>query len=101
MQYDFNPGDRVRFRSWDDMKEEFGLDSYERYIDCRFQFVEDMRDLCGKEYTIDWIDADGEVGLESFDEPYTISTDMIEPVNCDQGELPDVSLDDLMGVLDQ
>ena len=101
MLYDFNPGDRVRFRSWDDMEAEYGLDGDEGFINCMFQFVEDMRDLCGKEYTIDWIDADGEVGLESFDEPYTISTDMIEPVNCDQGELPDVSLDDLMGVLDQ
>ena len=101
MQFDFSPGDRVRIRSWEDMEEEYGLASDASHIKCRFQFVKEMRFLCGQEYTINWIDEDGDVGLMDFDEPYTISTDMIEPVYSDHGDLPDISLDDLMGVLGQ
>lgn len=100
MRYDFSPGDRVVFRSWEDMEEEYGLDDHD-CIQCKFDFVPDMRFLCGSEYTISWVDEDGEVRLEDFDHPYTISTDMIEPLYVDQDDLPDVSMDALMGVLDQ
>lgn len=100
MRYDFSPGDRVVFRSWEDMEEEYGLDS-RGCIQCKFNFVSDMRFLCGCEFTISWVDEDGEVGLEDFNYPFAISTAMIEPLSVDQDDLPDVSIDALMGVLDQ
>ena len=52
----FIPGRRVRIKSWESMAEEFGEigGRLRRIIDTpRFQFVEDMRPLCGLYATID------------------------------------------------
>lgn len=38
----FQVGDVVRVRSWDDMKDEFGLDVYGD-INCRFRFTRAMQ----------------------------------------------------------
>lgn len=78
----FNPqiGDLVRFREWEDMKEEFGLDDFGD-IDCKFAFTTEMRDsgLCGKEFIIKDIYYNDEIQGHGF--RYSISKDMIENVN--------------------
>lgn len=46
----FKSGDVVRIRDWDDMVEEFGIEYGE--IKCDARFTEEMRYLCGKEFTV-------------------------------------------------
>lgn len=78
-------GELVRIRDWDDMKDEFGTDGYGNIM-CEDTFTEDMRGYCGYEFvikSIDWTSIGGH-GLE-----YSISLDMIEPV-----EIPDFELKD-------
>lgn len=47
----FHPGDRVVFRDWDDMAEEFGTDG-DSVIRVPLSFTKDMRHLCGREFTV-------------------------------------------------
>ena len=47
----FQVGDVVRVRSWDDMKDEFGLNA-DGNINCRFSFTRAMRKMCGKLYHV-------------------------------------------------
>ena len=79
-------GDKVRIRAWDDMVEEFGLDDDDE-IPCRATFIEDMREYCGREYTVDSVwGVAGDSCLISFAEHdgawgYTWSSDMIQ-ISC-------------------
>jgi hypothetical protein len=59
MKYEFRPGDRVRFRKWDDMAAEFGENSDSGAIDIRPYFTLAMKHLCGTEATITAIDKSG------------------------------------------
>lgn len=54
----FQVGDVVRVRSWDDMKDEFGLDVMGN-INCRFCFTRDMQKMCGKLYHVSKVKQDG------------------------------------------
>lgn len=95
-KYSFKVGDRVRFRSWDDMESEFGVDP----TDCsqsisiqggKITFSKYMRPLCGTYATIESMHVcrDGlvEVKLKNFssDNEATIysvfSSDMLEPAS--------------------
>ena len=82
----FCVGDKVRIREWDDMVAEFGLEE-DNAIPCRAAFVEDMREYCGREYTIDGIyGEESDSYLVTFAEPdaprgYTWSSDMIQ-ISC-------------------
>lgn len=67
-------GDIVRFREWDDMANEFGL-NWSGNIDVRFTFIQEMRGLCGTEHVIKEIDGDR---ILLPDVIYTISKDMLE-----------------------
>lgn len=91
---EFRSGDVVRFKSWETMEKEFGVDDGE--ILCRFRFVPDMKELCGMEAVIANISADGMVDFENdpaneiglYDRVHRYSsyfyhTDMIEPAYCD------------------
>ena len=51
MKMEFQIGDRVRIRQWDDMEAEFGLDDCGD-IPCHLVFTPGMRELCGEEFTI-------------------------------------------------
>lgn len=79
----FKVGDRVRFRTWDDMEKEFGLDD-DGDIKCRCCFSNNMRYLCGTEARIKKLDGK-DVALEDFTStgavgyPWNFSTDMLEP----------------------
>ena len=50
----YNIGDRVRFKTWDDMVDEFGLES-KGHIDVGdgLYFLESMLYLCGREYVVE------------------------------------------------
>lgn len=82
----FCVGDKVRIREWDDMVKEFGLVE-DNEIPCRATFIEDMREYCGREYTIDGIYGKGSdsclVTFAETDAPsgYTWSSDMIQ-ISC-------------------
>ena len=48
---EYKVGDKVKVRTWEDMKKEFGLDCFYN-IKCRCTFLEDMKEYCGKIVTI-------------------------------------------------
>jgi len=73
----YNVGDRVRIREWADMERQFGL-NMNGNINCKFVFVDDMRDLCGKVFVIERIAGDHFYLTPSAG--WQISADMIEPL---------------------
>ena len=79
MSVEFKIGDKVRIRSWEDMAEEFGTRS-DGDIPCNKTFTGEMKYLCGTEFEITGICADGTV-VEGLTDRYIISTDMIEPAS--------------------
>lgn len=90
---DIRVGDRVRFRRWDDMAEEFNFEDEERtWIDCLFTFTDAMRFLCGMTFTVS--EVDDSFGHIFFEEEFPdgrdwrISADMLEP------DLPETELSD-------
>lgn len=61
----FKVGDEVRIRSWDDMRQEFGLASRgEIKTPDDFIFSARMKNFCGYFGVIAYIDTDGEVFFE-------------------------------------
>lgn len=92
-KYSFKVGDRVRFRSWDDMESEFGTEPKTGRINIRgkIYFTKDMRPLCKTYATIESIHVcrDGlvEVKLKNFSfnreaiRNFVFSTDMLEPAS--------------------
>lgn len=50
---EFNVGDLVRIRQWDDMVDQYGGTDSGRWIKTHvYNFINDMRNLCGKEFVI-------------------------------------------------
>lgn len=82
-------GEWVRIRDWDDMANEFGINDVGN-IPCEESFVQDMEKYCGLEFEITktfYHQVDGH-GIG-----YTVSFDMIEPVENDkETELEDGQL---------
>lgn len=78
---DIHIGDTVRIREWGDMASEFGYDRNDTdTIKCRFLFVEEMKDLCGKEFVVTGINGD-RVCLDGYTLWWNISADMLEPAS--------------------
>ena len=83
----FHVGDRVQFKSWDDMVEEYGTynTNYEEGISCKFHFNQRMKYLCGTLATIKKICEDDRVYFTHYSSPvsakendiWSYSTDMI------------------------
>ena len=85
MMREFQIGDHLRVRQWDDMAAEFGVTHLlsEDIIPCKFHFVEDMRKLCGMKFTVSNIDGAklySEEGVEKLRDwnNWSISADMLE-----------------------
>lgn len=90
---DFQVGDIVRVRQWDDMKEEFGGDVGDYEINMPHLFVKGMRRCCGKEFRLLRIDHPflceknghsceaATVRLDGVVGGFTWNTLMIEPVH--------------------
>lgn len=83
---DIQVGDMVRFRQWEDMESEFGLNS-RGSINCPFDFTLDMAYLCGKAYRVlgfedSALETKKLIILEDeYEEElsWSISEDMLEP----------------------
>jgi hypothetical protein len=79
-EYIFKPGDRVVFKTWDEMEKEYGLDE-NGYVICKFKFTDEMEDSIDRDiiYTIEDIKDDGRVYFseEPSEYSYSYSTDMI------------------------
>lgn len=78
--HNFKVGDRVQFKSWEEMEKEFGGEGGS--ILCQFFFTSQMKHLCGTYATIVSI-RDKIVELKDFtargDLKWAYSTDMIKP----------------------
>jgi len=83
-KYEFNVGDRVQFKEWDEMEKEFGLNFWGA-IRCSICFSSDMRHLCGTYATIKKICRDGTVSLSEFstkgDKYWLYHVDMLKPAS--------------------
>ena len=77
-------GDKVKIRSWESMKKEFGTDSRGDIILPNIYFTRGMKEYCGKEVTIEKCFYD-EVKEERYyivdGRPWTFSNEMFEPVS--------------------
>jgi hypothetical protein len=71
----FKIGDKVRIKSWEQMKDDFGLDK-KFNIKCRYIFTNEMRYLCGSRIIIEEVDYNR--GLIQVVDNFNISFDMIE-----------------------
>lgn len=97
MGYIPSVGEKVRIRQWDDMAEQYGFDDVS--ILCGASFMNDMKYLCGKEFTVTAVSKIG--GKNRYGDKYclvsgcttryTISSDMIEPI--DMADSPNVVFD--------
>lgn len=88
----FKVGDKLRIRSWEDMRKEFATEysSEGSRILCLFGFTEYMQILCGKSFTVKeaepTISSNGVwrcaySSVEGIEGHYLISSDMLEYVN--------------------
>lgn len=76
-QREFNVGDVVVIRDWDDMEAEYGLDTTND-IPCRFTFTKDMKYLCGTEHVIRRINDNKRPFFEDdISDGWSISFDML------------------------
>lgn len=81
-------GDKLQIRQWDDMMAEFG--GSPGAIRCKYTFYSHMRYLCGKTFTVRKISSDGTYyfSFENTEEDkWTISADMLEPIQNEQEDL--------------
>ena len=61
---DIHIGDVLRIRSWEDMCMEFDVDEDEEILYDDVWFLEDMRDLCGKIFTVSNAEGNDECGYD-------------------------------------
>ena len=73
----YKVGDKVRVREWDDMAKEFGLD--ENMILCTCFFMDGMKPLCGKVFTVIDERSTGSYGLDGEASGWAFSDDMLYP----------------------
>lgn len=85
----FKIGERVQFKSWEEMEKEFGLDGCGN-IRCKCIFSTHMRHLCGAFATVSLIREEGKIKLCDFsvddsqgDWIWKYSTDMIKKIKRD------------------
>ena len=73
----FKVGDKVRVREWDDMAKEFG--SNEVMIFCTRSFIDCMKPLCGKVFTVIEVRSTDSYGLDGEASGWRFSDDMLYP----------------------
>ena len=86
----FKPGDRVQFKTWEEIEKEFGGNPDKKYIISLFAFNRPMAHLCGTFATIERINGK-RIYLKEFtakgDIGWAYYTDMLKPANTDKYEL--------------
>ncbi len=86
----FSVGDKVLFKTWDELRDEFGI-SEEGYIPCYLSFNPEMDEIIDREtvYTIESIDDLDCIHLEDFEEKeYMISEDMLKSATEGSNNVP-------------
>lgn len=82
-------GDRVQFKSWDEMVEEYGIRHGGHTIPCLYSFTDEMKHLCCTYARVTSIKKDpigrtglilGNFSVEYGDTNFTYSTDMVKKV---------------------
>lgn len=73
----YKVGDKVRVREWDDMAKEFGSDK--RKIFCTCSFIDCMKPICGKVFTVIVERSTGSYGLDGEASGWSFSDDMLYP----------------------
>lgn len=73
----YKVGDKVRVREWDDMLKEFGGNDHE--ISCTYSFVDCMKQLCGKVFTVIETNGTCSYGLDGEASGWAFSDDMLYP----------------------
>lgn len=102
----FSAGDRVLIRQWEDMEREFGVNT-DGNIDCCFTFTNDMRRLCGREFTIRKVESNGRIYFQNdaidLIRNFSISADMLEFLSIEskvsEDSLPEVSQEAFSAIL--
>lgn len=86
MGREYNIGDKLQIRSWEDMEKEFGA-TYDGDIDCLLLFCGTMKYMCGKPFTVAVKEpAYSENGRyiyhssEGIEGNFKITSDMLEPI---------------------
>ena len=96
---EFKVGDRVRIKTWEQMKKEFG-ENFDGEINCRPCFTEYMKHLCGRTASIDEIYGTDVVLTNWSDSSNTrrwcLSTDMIELVDTSKFTKSDLQEGDIV-----
>ena len=95
----FRVGDRVRFKTWEQMVGEYGMRGWSNSIACIFGFTEYMRHLCGTCATIREISGDY-IFLRDFENPcdtnWDFSKDMLELVDSETPSLDKIKVGDFV-----
>ena len=73
----YKVGDKVRVREWDDMLKQCG--GNDRTISCTCAFVDCMKPLCGKVFTVIEERRNGSYGLDGEASGWSFSDDMLYP----------------------
>jgi len=89
MTYRFKVGDKVQFKSWEEMKKEYGVNCSWNDIPTPCAFVGSMDHLCGKRVKIIDIYKENKIGklydqrieIEPFTDEYNYDNYMFKPVN--------------------
>ena len=95
---EFDVGDVVVIRDWDDMEAEYGLDEDGEDIACRFTFAEGMRYLCGTQHVITDI---SDIGIVSFEDDvhWTIGFDMLRHADDPCADTVEIDEEQFLSVL--
>lgn len=104
MKHKFKVGDRVQFKSWEELKKEFGITQFGDIPTSPFYFTEQMKHLCNTCATISYIDGE-DVGLINFSTNNKNRTifgyclDMIKPVKLSKSKVKPDKCDNLEDTL--
>lgn len=96
---DIHIGDVLKIREWEDMYDEFGVNGLGN-IPCPVPFTTAMQDLCGKRFTVRYIQKNSSQILAEEKEFkfWNISADMLEPF-WETDELDDINDSELIDIL--
>lgn len=105
MKHKFKVGDKVQFKSWEELKEEFGVTVLGDIPTSPYYFTAQMKHLCNTQAIIREVLNDREVMLDGFDVAYgnggvfAYCIDMLKPVKLNKSKVKPDKHDDLEDTL--
>lgn len=104
MKHKFKVGDRVQFKSWEELKKEFGVTVLGDIPTSPYYFTEQMKHLCDTQAVIRVLN-DREVMLDRFDVAdgnrvvFAYCIDMLKPIKLSKSKVKPDKNDDLVDTL--